>query len=407
MRILFVLDSGFDTYGPSLHLYKALLEDLLKFGHQVHLIESVSTRKDPVIPESLEKHPNFTYELIPIATVKKNHFALRYLAGVQYCFRTIPSLRKCKGQFDVVHVQSCPWAQFAVSFAKRYVKAPTVFNVQDMFPGSSIASGIMPWKWMQTIFYKLQKRGYKKADVITVISEDMKTRVIAQGVPAAKVRVIVNWYDDSFVREIPWEENKFVQKYHMSKDVFYVQYAGTMGFVFDYKMVLAVAENLKKYKDIVFQMIGFGSQYDQFKAEAKEKSLDNIMFYPLEPQPMVPHVYSACSICFIPLKRDIIGNSVPSKAGLLMSCRRVIVNSVDEWSDYYKMFEREDIGLSASNLDPGAVTSAILKLYNDRDLIEHFANNAQPYGKNYYSRTVNTKLYNDLYIEMGSGINKI
>lgn len=407
MRILFVLDSGFDTYGPSLHLYKALLEDLLKFGHQVHLIESVSTIKDPVIPESLEKHPNFTYELIPIATVKKSHFALRYLAGVQYCFRTIPYLRKCKGQFDVVHVQSCPWAQFAVSFAKRYVKAPTVFNVQDMFPGSSIASGIMPWKWMQTIFYKLQKRGYKKANVITVISEDMKTRVIAQGVPAAKVRVIVNWYDDSFVREIPWEENKFVQKYHMSKDVFYVQYAGTMGFVFDYKMVLAVAENLKKYKDIVFQMIGFGSQYDQFKAEAKEKSLDNIMFYPLEPQPMVPHVYSACSICFIPLKRDIIGNSVPSKAGLLMSCRRVIVNSVDEWSDYYKMFEREDIGLSASNLDPGAVTSAILKLYNDRDLIEHFANNAQPYGKNYYSRTVNTKLYNDLYVEIGSGINKI
>lgn len=401
MRILFVLDSGFDTYGPSLHLYKALLEDLLKFGHQVHLIESVSTRKDPVIPESLEKHPNFTYELIPIATVKKSHFALRYLAGVQYCFRTIPSLRKCKGRFDVVHVQSCPWAQFAVSFAKKFVKAPTVFNVQDMFPGSSIASGIMPWKWMQTIFYKLQKRGYKKADVITVISEDMKTRVIAQGVPAAKVRVIVNWYDDSFVREIPWKENKFVQKYHMSKDVFYVQYAGTMGFVFDYKMVLAVAENLKKYNDIVFQMIGFGSQYDQFIAEAKDRGLDNIVFYPLEPQPMVPHVYSACSICFIPLKRDIIGNSVPSKAGLLMSCRRVIVNSVDEWSDYYQMFEREDMGLSASNLDSDAVTAAILKLYNDRELIEHFANNAQPYGKLYYSRTVNTKLYNDLYVEMG------
>ena len=407
MRILFVLDSGFDTYGPSLHLYKALLEDLLTAGHTIHLIESVSTRKDPVIPETLEKHPNFTYELIPIATVKKSHFALRYLAGVQYCFRTIPSLKKCKGKFDVVHVQSCPWAQFAVSFARRYVKAPTVFNVQDMFPGSSIASGIMPWKWMQTIFYKLQKLGYKRADVITVISEDMKARVVAQGVPATKVRVIVNWYDDSFVREIPWEENKFVQKYHMSKDVFYVQYAGTMGFVFDYKMVLAVAENLKKYKDIVFQMIGFGSQYDQFKAEAKERALDNIVFYPLEPQPMVPHVYSACSICIIPLKRDIIGNSVPSKAGLLMSCRRVIVNSVDEWSDYYKMFEREDIGLSASNLDPGAVTSAILKLYNDRDLIEHFANNAQPYGKNYYSRTVNTKLYNDLYVEIGSGINKI
>ncbi len=83
-----------------------------------------------------------------------------------------------------------------------------------------------------------------------------------------------------------------------------------------------------------------------------------------------------------------------------MSCRRVIVNSVDEWSDSYKMFEREDIGLSASNLDPEAVTNCILKLYNNRELIEHFANNAQPYGSKYYSRTVNTALYEQLYKSM-------
>lgn len=402
MKLLFVLDSGFDTYGPSLHLYKALLEDLLKFGHTIHLIESVSTRKDPVIPESLESHPLFSYELVPLTITNKHHFAKRYLAGVQYCFRTIKHLKKCKGKFDLVHVQSCPWAQFAVTFAKKYVGVPVVFNIQDMFPGSSIASGIMPHKWMQNLFYRLQRIGYRRADIITVISEDMKARVVAQGVPAEKVRVIVNWYDDSFVHEIPWEDNLFVKKYKMSREKFYVQYAGTMGFVFDYKMVLEVAARLKQHDDIVFQMIGFGSQYDQFIAEAKEKRLDNIVFYPLEPQPMVPHVYSACSICFIPLKRDVIGNSVPSKAGLLMSCRRVIVNSVDEWSDYYKMFEREDIGLSASNLDPEAVTNCILKLYNDRALIEHFADKAKPYGKAYYSRTVNTALYDKLYREVSS-----
>ena len=402
MKLLFMLNSGFDTYGPSLHLYKALFEDLLKAGHTIHLLESVSTRKDPVIPDSIEKHPNFSYELIPLTIAKKSQFVKRYLSGVLYSFRAKKYLKRCKGKFDVVHVQSCPWAPFLVSIVKNILKIPTVFNVQDMFPGSSIASGVMPQKWMQQFFYRFQRVAYKNADIITVISDDMKTRVVTQGVPENKVRVIVNWYDDSFVKEIPWEENEFVKKYNMSPDIFYVQYAGTMGFVFDYKMVLKVAENLKEYKDVIFQMIGFGSQYDQFIAEAKERRLDNIVFYPLEPQPMVPHVYSACSICFIPLKRDIIGNSVPSKAGLLMSCRRVIVNSVDEWSDYYKMFEREDMGISASNLDSDAVTAAILKLYNNRTLIEHFANNAQSYGKAYYSRTVNTKLYNDLYVEMGN-----
>lgn len=230
MKLLFVLDNGFDTYGPSLHLYKALFEDLLKAGHTVHLIESVSTRKDPVIPDSIEHHPNFSFDLVPFTITRKNHFVRRYLAGVQYCFRTIKYLRRCKEKFDVVHVMPCPWAQFAVPFAKYLTGAPTVFNVQDMFPGSSIAAGVMPHKWMQKIFYAVQKIGYRTADIISVISEDMKSRVVAQGVPAEKVRVIVNWYDDSFVKEIPWEDNLFVKKYNMSKEKFYVQYAGTMGF---------------------------------------------------------------------------------------------------------------------------------------------------------------------------------
>ena len=116
-------------------------------------------------------------------------------------------MKRCKGKFDVVHVQSCPWAPFLVSIVKNILKIPTVFNVQDMFPGSSIASGVMPQKWMQQFFYRFQRVAYKNADIITVISDDMKTRVVTQGVPENKVRVIVNWYDDSFVKEIPWEEN--------------------------------------------------------------------------------------------------------------------------------------------------------------------------------------------------------
>ena len=39
-------------------------------------------------------------------------------------------------------------------------------------------------------------------------------------------------------------------KYDLKKDCFYVQFAGTMGMNFDYKMVLRVAEKLKQEKKI-------------------------------------------------------------------------------------------------------------------------------------------------------------
>ena len=401
MNILLFMSSGLDTPGPSYHLYTALIADLVKYGHHVHLIESHSTGINPDCPDALKGLPNFTYETINIDIVEKKAFAKRYLVGVKYCFKARKVFRKQK-DFDVMMVQSCPWAPFAVTFAKRLVKCPVIYNSQDMFPGSSIANGAMPKKWMQTIFYAFQKVAYRRADHISVISEDMKIKVAEQGVPADKISVIVNWYDDQAIKEIPWDENRFVKKYNMNKDMFYVQYAGTMGMNFDYRMVIKVAEILKGEKNIVFQMIGQGSQKGDFIKAVEESGLQNIVFLPLEPQEMVPHVYSACSVCIIPLPFGVIGNSVPSKAGLLMACHRVIVTSADEGSDYNDMFSREKIGIACSCDDPEGLAAGIIKLRDNPELREQYADNAQKYGKQYYSRTVNTALYDKLYRKIGS-----
>ena len=402
MKILIWMMGGFDTYGPSRHLYHALIEDLLAKKHTIHLIESHSTGVDSDVPEEFLTNDMFSYQIVNFSVVEKRAFAKRYLTGVKYCFDSIPALKEQHNKgFDVMMVQSCPWAPFAISIAKRYVQIPTIWNIQDMFPGASIANGVMDKKWMQKIFYAFHKIAYKKADHISVISEDMKQKVIAQGVSAEKITVIPDWYDDKSVREIAWEDNLFVKKYDMKKEIFYVQYAGTMGFNFDYKMVLKVAEILKAEKNIVFQMIGFGSQKDLFLEEVKKRGLDNIVILPLEPQEMVPHVYSACSVCLIPLPKGVIGNSVPSKAGLLMACRRVIITSSDEGSDYNDMFNREKIGIACSSDDPDGIVAGILKLRDNPVLREEYANNAQKYGKAYYTRTVNTSLYEKLYKKIG------
>ncbi len=396
MNILLFMSSGLDTPGPSYHLYTALIDDLVSYGHHVHLIESHSTGINPDCPKQLESLENFTYETINIEAVAKKAFAKRYFVGVKYCFKARKVFKRQKG-FDVMMVQSCPWAPFAISFAKRFVKAPVVYNSQDMFPGSSIANGAMTKKWMQVFFFAFQKVAYRKADHISVISEDMKQKVIEQGVAPNRITVIPDWYDDKSVKEIPWDENKFVKKYNMQKNIFYVQFAGTMGFNFDYKLVIKVAELLENQRDIVFQMIGQGSQKEDFEKAVKEKGLENIVFLPLEPQEMVPHVYSACSVCLIPLPPGVIGNSVPSKAGLLMACRRVIVNSVDDDSDYYQMFEREKIGIAASNRNPKAVADAILKMRDNPELREQYAENAKKFSFGFYSRTVNTKKHMELF----------
>lgn len=396
MKVLIQWAGGFDTPGPSNHLLKSLIEDMISEGISVHLIQGSIKKVGEEIPEDLKKLKGFTFNTLERPDIAKSNFVKRYFEEIYYIIRSLKYWRGSR-DFDVVFIRSCPTSLYGILLAKLLLKKSVLYGIQDMFPGSAVNSGVIRNKLIANTFYLLQKIAYKYSDAITVISEDMKTKVIEQGVPKEKIYPIVNWFDDRTVHEVPWEENRFVKKYNLSRDKFYVQYAGTMGYVFDYKMILDVAEILEPYKDIEFQMIGQGSRKEAFIKEKKMRGLDNIVFYPLEPQDMVSDVYSTCSICLIPLKRGIIGNSVPSKAGLLMACNRAIVNSVDEDSDYYRMFNENKMGISASNDNPKAVAEAILEMYNSKDKRELYAKNGQSFGKKYYSRSANTKKFIELF----------
>ena len=400
MKILIVMSGGFDTYGPSRHLYHALIEDFLEHGDSVHLIESHSTGNDPDVPEEFLSNNRFSYDIVNINTVEKRAFVKRYLTGLKYTNRCKKPLRKTKNKYDIVLVQSCVWAPFMIPLVRRKSKSIVVWNIQDMFPGASIANGVMKNGFLKWFFYKLHHKAYKKADFITAISDDMKLKVIEQGYDSNRIEVISDWFDDRTVREIDWENNRFVRENNLSKDIFYVQYAGTMGFNFDYKMVLKVAELLKDHSDIEFQMIGFGSQKDDFVKEAKEKGLSNIVFYPLQPQEMVPHVYSACSVCLIPLPKGVIGNSVPSKIGLLMACKRPVISTADGDSLYIKMINDNGFGWGFANNEPEKVVEAILKLKNDRSLCIEMGKKGYDFGNEIYSRSYNTSKYINLFMRL-------
>jgi colanic acid biosynthesis glycosyl transferase WcaI len=376
---------------------KAMVEDTLSAGIDVHVISSHTTGQNEDIPEEFCKYSGFTFSIVERAVVDKHAFVKRYLSGIKFAWDCRKFIRNVQ-DYDLIYVQSCPTALYNLLIARLFGnRNPIIYSIQDMFPGSSIASGVMKSKWMQIVFYQLQKIAYRYSDAITVISEDMSDKVLEQGVREGKIYEIVNWYDDRTVQEVHWEDNRFVRKYDLPKDKFYVQYAGTMGYVFDYQMVLKVAELLKDYTDIEFQMIGKGSQKETFMKEKERRGLINIVFYPLEPEHMVSDVYSTCSACLIPLKRGIIGNSVPSKAALLMACKRPIINSVDKDSHYYRMFNENQIGISVSNEDPEALAEAILRLYHDKSLREEMAVNGYHFGKEHYARSKNTKKLIDLF----------
>ncbi|RAP74013.1 glycosyltransferase family 4 protein [Paenibacillus montanisoli] len=399
MKILFITTEGFDTPGPNNQMAMVMINDFLDAGFEVHLIQSRRKRINPDIPPLLQGRNGLTYDVIDRNVIDKTRFINRYLDEAIFAIKSYKKWRKIKDA-DIVFLQSCPTVLYQQIMLKFFNRKPVVYNIYDVFPGHAFDIGVINNKTVYNTLKYIQRFTYKLSTIITVLSQDMKDKVTEQNVPSEKVRVVPAWYDDKAVKEISVENNEFIKKYNIPTDKFYIQFAGTIGYVFNYKAIVEAATILKHEENIVFQIVGDGNVKEQFMDEARDRGLSNIQFYPLQPLEIVPDVYSACSICIIPLKKGVIGNGVPSKAPLLMACRRVIVNSVESNSQYSRMFNENGFGISVSNDDHEALANAILDLYNHPDKVKVMADRAKAFGEVNYTSTINTKKFIQIFQEL-------
>lgn len=400
MKILYITSDGFDTPSPNNQMAEVMINDFLDNGYDVHLIQSRRTRQYPHIPNSLKGKKGFSCDIVDRKVFDRNRFVIRYINDVLYAFSAMKYWLKVKDA-DVVYLQSNPTIIFPMVLLRLFKKLPILYCIYDVWPGHAHDIGVVKSRFLYNIFRLLNKPCYKMADAISVMSEDMKKTIIKEGAKAEKVRIVYPWYDDKSAREVPVEENRFIKKFNIPQDKFYVQFAGTIGYVFDCTAVIELAKRLQREKDIVIQIVGDGNVKERFVNQVKEAGLQNIEFYPLQPVDLVPDVYSAGNVCFIPLRKSVVYNGVPSKAPILMACKRVIVNSVEINSDYAQMFIKNHIGVAVDSCDYDTMAQQIIRLYKSPQEAKRISQNAFEYCQKHFSSTVNTRKYMDIFDEIG------
>lgn len=396
MKILFITAEGFDTPNPNNQMAETMIRSFCESGHSVHLIQSHRKGVNPDIPESLEKLSGFTCDTIVRKVVDKTNFIRRYLNDFHYAFQAKRYWKKVKDA-DVIYLQSNPTIIYPMILLRIFKrKLPIVYSIYDVFPGHAYDIGVINNKFVYNVLRIMQKPCYKMADAIVVLGEDMKTKVVEQGAKVENVFVVEAWYDITNMREIPKEQNRFLAKYEINTEKFCVQFAGTIGYVFNYKTVIELAKRLLPHKDIVIQIIGDGNVKNKFMNEAQELGLTNIEFYPLQPVELVPDVYSACDVCIIPLQKGVIGNGIPSKAPLLMACRKVIINSVED-SYYARMFRDNNMGISVSIENYDALADTIVSLKNSPEKLAEMSHNSYKFGMENYASDKSIKKLIDIF----------
>lgn len=399
MNVLF-LESYFKPEKTSgAHLAEDLRQALAKAGHTMTVYAPTPTRgvSDEVRRE-YKKEKKHTTELDGALSVHR--FAL-YREGrntlgraLRYAFLELRHLwigLRAK-HIDLLPVSSTPPINGLIAVVlKKLKKIPYVFTVQDMFPESLVSTGMtrkgsLLWKignWVSTVTYR-------HAEHIVVISNSMKTTLVEKGVPADKITVIYNWIDTEATHPIPRTDNPLFDELGLSRDGFYVTYAGNLGNSQNVSLLVDCAERLADKTDIRFVIFGDGTEKAKLEARIQNSGLTNIQLFPLQPMEKVSQVYSLGDTSFVICKQGVGIGAFPSKAATILATGTPIIASFDTDSDLCTILRDNEAGLCADAEDVDAAVQAIVTLYENTERCRAYGKNARALACGKFAKEIGT-----------------
>lgn len=274
-------------------------------------------------------------------------------------------------EIDLIYAGSTPPTQgilcsrVARTLSRKYGhKVPFVYNLQDVFPDSLVTAGItgkgsLIWK----LGRKIEDKTYQNADRIIVISNDIKRNIMDKGVPEEKIAVIPNWINTDTVQPVPRQDNKLFDDLGLTRDGFYVTYAGNLGLAQGVDTILDTADRLRDYPDVQFVIFGGGNKQEEYKKRIDE--MPNVQLFPLQPAERVPEVYSLGNISIVACKRGAGAGAIPSKTVSIMATATPVLLSFDEGSELWKLIQENDCGYLAPAEDADAMLQQILAAKED------------------------------------------
>lgn len=348
MKIAIATPVLFDKASPFNHLFKAILGGFLDAGNEiVRYVACRDEREDGYKYGYDENSQKIQYVKFVRKESDHGNIISRYIRDTLTNIKEANAIQRSDA--DVLFEDVSYSSFWAVRAAKKKGMR-VVAMLQDVWPDNAVQSGLIGQRGLLYRYFEAwQRYVYRKADRIICISDDMKGFIISKGVPAEKITIIYNWgYSDKVV-DIPWEENKFVKKYELNKQIFYAVYAGNIGKMQNVELVVDAAKELQNDDRIRFLIIGDGARREEIKKRAE--GVRNIQLFPLQPSEIAIHIYSAAGVNIIPLVEGGPKTAMPSKTGVVLSCGKPVIFAFGKECEFARIVHKYNAGscVSASN----------------------------------------------------------
>ena len=258
---------------------------------------------------------------------------------------------------DIVYAYHPPLTVgMAAVVARLFRRTPTVLDVQDMWPDTLRATGMINNERILKLVGVFARWTWLRADHIAVLSPGFRSLLIARGVSADKITVIPNWADEAATPGLP-RPTAFGEP-----GKFRLLFAGNMGAAQALDPVLDAASIVARRRDdIEFCFLGSGIEVDRLKTRVEREELTNVRFLPRVPLADVGAWLEAADCLLVHLKADpLFAITIPSKTQAYMAAGRPIIMAVE--GDAADLVRQSSGGIVVPPEDSRALAAAVLDM---------------------------------------------
>lgn len=261
-------------------------------------------------------------------------------------------------EIDVIYSYHPPLttslSAFLLGLCKR---VPFVIDVQDLWPDTLLATGMLKNKKALFVVGKVCDFIYKRAAKIVVLSPGFKSRIESRGVPQDKIEIIYNWCNEPALNDFEESSVKLPDNGNLN-----LVFAGNLGFAQGLPTIVAAAEILQK-NDIKVNVILLGDGVARSKAieDSETKLLKNIYFLPRVPMKEVGGILAKADMLLVHLtSNELFEITIPSRTQASLAMAKPIIMGVS--GDAAELINQSKSGVTCKPDNPNSLAEAITKL---------------------------------------------
>ncbi len=365
MRVLIL--SQFYAPEPT-NLLPGLASELCRLGHHVQVLTGFPNYPSGTLYPGYRLRPwqKETLDGVPVVRtfLYPNHSRSALLRILNYLSFTASSAMLGPLQADrpdVIFVLSTPYTVgISAWLISRIWGVPFVFDVQDLWPETLEATGMLRSSLALRVVGRLARWVYDVSAAMIVISDGMRTNLIAKGVPPSKIKVVSNWVDTELYRPCNADPDLSRQlglagRFNV---VFRGEYGRSTGTGDSYCRGCGAAG----HPHIQFVFVGDGVAEPHLRSLVDRLGLKNVRFLGRFPESAIPSILALSDVLLVHLRDSLLFRiTVPHKIHSYLACGKPIVCAVS--GDATAIIMESSSGEVCPPGDPVALAGAVQHLF--------------------------------------------